>query len=81
MKKTNQLFATIVVLLLFFATTLRAQEKKEVKYITVTESYWNMDKEAFPENDENKAKVKTWNSYFTGVHGDYVYTIIHDLAK
>lgn len=37
--------------------------------------------EAFPDNDENKAKIKAWNSYFTGVHGDYLYTWIHDLSK
>ena len=38
-------------------------------------------KEAFPDNDANKAKGKTWRSYFTGVHGDYLYTFIHDLSK
>lgn len=38
-------------------------------------------KEAFPDNEENRAKGKAWRSYFTGVHGDYVYTFIHDLTK
>lgn len=38
-------------------------------------------KEAFPDTEENKAKGKKWSSYFTGVHGDYLYTYIHDLSK
>ncbi len=38
-------------------------------------------KEAFPDTDENKTKGKAWRSYFTGVHGDYLYTFIHDLSK
>lgn len=38
-------------------------------------------KETFPDNEENKAKGKAWRSYFTGVHGDYIYTFIHDLTK
>ncbi|WP_298551626.1 hypothetical protein [uncultured Algibacter sp.] len=38
-------------------------------------------KEAFPDTEENKAKGKAWRSYFTGVHGDYLYTWIHDLGK
>lgn len=38
-------------------------------------------KTAFPDTEANKAKGKTWGSYFTGVHGDYLYTFIHDLSK
>ncbi|KAA5827968.1 hypothetical protein FPF71_03770 [Algibacter amylolyticus] len=38
-------------------------------------------KAAFPDNEENKAKIKAWQSYFTGVHGDYLYTWIHDMSK
>ncbi|MEW4923828.1 hypothetical protein [Algibacter sp. 2305UL17-15] len=38
-------------------------------------------KEGFPDNEENKAKMKAWRKYFTGVHGDYLYTWIHDLSK
>ena len=38
-------------------------------------------KETFPDTEENKAKGKTWRSYFTGVHGDYLYTWVHDLTK
>jgi hypothetical protein len=38
-------------------------------------------KDAFPENETNKIKIKAWNKYFTGVHGDYLYTYIHDLGK
>lgn len=38
-------------------------------------------KEAFPDTEENKAMGKAWQSYFTGVHGDYLYTFIHDLSK
>ncbi|WP_142785074.1 hypothetical protein [Changchengzhania lutea] len=37
--------------------------------------------EAFPDNEANRAKGKAWAKYFTGVHGDYVYTYIHDLSK
>ncbi|MEP3838119.1 MAG: hypothetical protein ABJM36_10745 [Algibacter sp.] len=38
-------------------------------------------KEAFPENEANILKEKAWAKYFTGVHGDYLYTYIHDLSK
>lgn len=38
-------------------------------------------KEAFPDNEENKAKRKTWRKYFTGVHGNYLYTYLHELSK
>ena len=38
-------------------------------------------KAAFPDNEANKAKGKAWGKYFTGVHGDYLYTFIHDLSK
>lgn len=38
-------------------------------------------KETFPDTEENKAKGKAWGKYFTGVHGDYLYTWIHDLGK
>ena len=37
--------------------------------------------ETFPSTEANKIKINTWNSYFTGVHGDYIYTFVHDLAK
>ncbi len=37
--------------------------------------------EAFPDNEVNNAKGKAWAKYFTGVHGDYLYTFIHDLSK
>lgn len=36
---------------------------------------------AFPDNEANKAKGKAWGKYFTGVHGDYVYTYMHELSK
>ncbi|MFD0834336.1 hypothetical protein ACFQ0I_01060 [Mariniflexile aquimaris] len=36
---------------------------------------------AFPDNEANKAKGKAWGKYFTGVHGDYLYTFIYDLSK
>lgn len=36
---------------------------------------------AFPDNEANKAKGKAWGKYFTGVHGDYVYTYLHELSK
>ncbi len=38
-------------------------------------------KEAYPDTEANKAQGKAWRSYFTGVHGDYLYTFIHDLSK
>ena len=38
-------------------------------------------KEAFPDTEENKAMGKKWGSYFTGVHGDYLYTFVYDLSK
>lgn len=38
-------------------------------------------KDAFPETDANEAKIKTWRTYFTGAHGDYLYTWMHDLGK
>lgn len=38
-------------------------------------------KEAYPDTDANKEKRKAWRKYFTGVHGDYLYTFIHDLSK
>ncbi|MEP1490211.1 MAG: hypothetical protein ABJK28_17465 [Algibacter sp.] len=38
-------------------------------------------KEAYPDTEENKAKGKVWRSYFTGVHGDYLYTFLHELSK
>ncbi|GAA3597188.1 hypothetical protein Q4Q39_08680 [Flavivirga amylovorans] len=38
-------------------------------------------KEAFPDEEARKAKGKAWNNYFTGVHGDYLYTWVHDLSK
>ncbi|GAA4888569.1 hypothetical protein GCM10023311_10620 [Flaviramulus aquimarinus] len=37
--------------------------------------------EAFPDTEESRAEGKAWRSYFTGVHGDYLYTFIHDLSK
>lgn len=37
--------------------------------------------EAFPDTEENKAKKEKWKSYFTGVHGDYLYTYLHELSK
>ena len=49
MKKTNQLFAAIAVLLLFCATGLQAQEK----YITVTQKHWDLDKKDFKMLEEN----------------------------
>lgn len=36
---------------------------------------------AFPDNEANKAKGKAWGKYFTGVHGDYVYTYMYELSK
>ncbi|MCL5126832.1 hypothetical protein [Algibacter sp. L4_22] len=81
MKKTNQLFATIVVLLLFCATTLQAQEKKEVKYITVTESHWDMDKEDFKMSEwkvaekEYLEKVTMKNEYIMSAS-----TYLHNLT-
>jgi hypothetical protein len=38
-------------------------------------------KAAFPDTAANKAKGEAWGKYFTGVHGDYLYTFIHDLSK
>ncbi len=38
-------------------------------------------KEAFPDEEARKAKMKAWGNYFTGVHGDYLYTWIHELSK
>ncbi|MDO5968568.1 hypothetical protein Q4Q35_02000 [Flavivirga aquimarina] len=38
-------------------------------------------KEAFPDEEVRKAKGKAWNNYFTGVHGDYLYTWVHELSK
>lgn len=38
-------------------------------------------KKSFPENEANTVKIKSWNKYFTGVHGDYLYTYIYDLGK
>lgn len=38
-------------------------------------------KEAFPDTEENKVKGKAWGKYFTGVHGDYLFTFIHELSK
>ncbi len=38
-------------------------------------------KEAFPDEEARKAKGKAWGNYFTGVHGDYLYTWIHSLSK
>ncbi len=38
-------------------------------------------KEAFPDTEANKAKGKAYGKYFTGVHGDYLYTFIYDLTK
>ncbi|NNC49887.1 MAG: hypothetical protein HKO01_05070 [Flaviramulus sp.] len=37
--------------------------------------------ETYPDNEASKAKGKAWGKYFTGVHGDYLYTFIHDLSK
>lgn len=37
--------------------------------------------ETFPDNEASKAKGKAFGKYFTGVHGDYLYTFIHDLSK
>ncbi|MGB5419189.1 hypothetical protein [Algibacter sp.] len=46
---------------------------------------WERDdelmKETFPDTEENRVKGKAWGKYFTGVHGDYLYTWIHDLSK
>lgn len=38
-------------------------------------------KAAFPDTEANKTKRKAWGKYFTGVHGDYLYTYIYDLSK
>ncbi|MFG6687263.1 hypothetical protein ACGK9U_11810 [Mariniflexile sp. HNIBRBA6329] len=38
-------------------------------------------KAAFPDTAANKTKGEAWRKYFTGVHGDYLYTFIHDLSK
>lgn len=38
-------------------------------------------KEAFPDTEENNKKRKAWRKYFTGVHGDYLYTYLHELSK
>ena len=38
-------------------------------------------KAAYPDTEANKAKGKAWSKYFTGVHGDYLYTFIHNLSK
>ncbi|MDO7137776.1 hypothetical protein [Algibacter lectus] len=81
MKKTNQLFATIAVLLLFCATTLQAQEKKEVKYVTVTKSHWNLDKKDFKMSEWKAAekeyldKVIKKNEYILSAS-----TYIHNLT-
>lgn len=38
-------------------------------------------KAAFPDTETGKAKRKAFGKYFTGVHGDYLYTFMHDLSK
>lgn len=38
-------------------------------------------KAAFPDTEANKAKGIAYGKYFTGVHGDYLYTFIYDLTK
>lgn len=38
-------------------------------------------KEGWPNEDERKKSFKEWRKYFTGVHGDYLYTWVHDLSK
>ena len=38
-------------------------------------------KEAYPDTEANKEKGKAYGKYLTGVHGDYLYTFLHDLTK
>lgn len=38
-------------------------------------------KEAWPDETVRKAKRKAFGKYFTGVHGDYIYTWLHELSK
>ena len=38
-------------------------------------------KATYPDNEASKAKGKAWGKYFTGVHGDYLYTFLHELSK
>ena len=38
-------------------------------------------KEAWPDEEARKARGKKWSTYFTGIHGDYVYSVIPELSK
>lgn len=38
-------------------------------------------KEAWPDDEQRKKDGKAWGKYFTGVHGDYMYKLVHELSK
>ncbi|PCJ92847.1 MAG: hypothetical protein COA50_15050 [Flavobacteriaceae bacterium] len=38
-------------------------------------------KEAWPDEDVRKARGKLAQKYFTQVHGDYIYSLVHELSK
>ena len=38
-------------------------------------------KEAWPDDEARSERGKRVGKYFTGIHGDYIYTIVADLAK
>ena len=38
-------------------------------------------KAQWPDEEARKAFFKSYNKYFTGVHGDYLYTYIAELSK
>jgi hypothetical protein len=38
-------------------------------------------KEAWPDAEARKDRGEKWGKYFTGIHGDYVYSVIPELSK
>ncbi len=47
----------------------------------LSERNWELVKEAWPDEETRKEMGKKASKYYTGVHGDYIYTLVEQLSK
>ena len=47
----------------------------------LSERNWELVKEAWPDEEARKEMGKKSSKYYTGVHGDYIYTLVEELSK